>query len=598
MAETKGITIKFSGDDAEFQAAVKNVNNELRATKSEITTLNKQLKLDPTNVDKLREKFSKLKDLQKELTEKVSIFEQKLQNVERGSKEWQKINAELQRAKVDLESINQELAKMPTANIQALSNWLEDIGGKLDKAGKSIENLGKKISVLSAGIIGIGTAGVKFNAQLEQYQTAFTTLIGDADAAAQAIKNIQEDASKSPFSTESLIEANQYLIAAGVSAEESRETIMALGEAIAATGGGSNELSRMAQNLQQIKNLGKASSVDIKQFANAGINIYGLLADTTGKTVDQLKKMDISYEVLDKALKKAASEGGKYFGAMEKQSETLSGSISVLKDSFNQLLGELTQSLVPIVKDVIAFINQIIAYIKELSPEQKDMAVRIAEIIAILGPGLVVIGKIVSTVGGLVTKLGSLLPMLSRIINPFTAIIAALVVLYAKNEDFRNSVNNLASTIWSVLKPALENLWGIIQTVWQILGYLVDKAKELWDWFSKTTAFSVFIAGLNGVVETVKVAIQIVGGLISVVKDAFNWFGKLIGIQNESNSIARPRNYVNQLSSGGYGNMMSGGISIQNSFTINGVEQLSNARLIEVADIITDRVNENLGVAV
>lgn len=46
----------------------------------------------------------------------------------------------------------------------------------------------------------------------------------------------------------------------------------------------------MAQNLQQIKNAGKATAADIKQFAYAGIDVYGILADYTGKSTAEVQK--------------------------------------------------------------------------------------------------------------------------------------------------------------------------------------------------------------------------------------------------------------------------------------------------------------------
>ena len=84
--------------------------------------------------------------------------------------------------------------------------------------------------------------GVQYNAQIEQYQTALTTLTGSADEANRIIKNIKEDAAKSPFDVKGLTQANQLLISAGVKADTAREDIIALGNAIAATGGGNEEL--------------------------------------------------------------------------------------------------------------------------------------------------------------------------------------------------------------------------------------------------------------------------------------------------------------------------------------------------------------------
>ena len=199
----------------------------------------------------------------------------------------------------------------------------------------------------SAGqaIVDIAKAGVEFNAKMEQYQTAFTTLLGNGEEAARVMAQIREDAARTPFDVDSLTQANQMLISAGLSAEQARGDVLNLANAIAATGGGSAELSRMAANLQQIQNTGKATAMDIRQFANAGINIYGLLADSMGVTAAEAAEMDVTYEQLAEALSHAAASGGKYEGALAAQSQTFSGRISTLKDNLTQLGGALTEDI-------------------------------------------------------------------------------------------------------------------------------------------------------------------------------------------------------------------------------------------------------------
>lgn len=187
--------------------------------------------------------------------------------------------------------------------------------------------------------------GVAFNQQMEKYTTGFTNMLGSAEKAQAVLNQIKQDAARTPLNVDSLVQANQLLISAGVSAGEARSTILALGDAVSATGGGSEVLSRMAANLQQIKNVGKAASIDIKQFAMAGIDIYGVLADYTGKSTQEVQSMTITYDLLTAALKKASEEGGRYYNAMETQSQTLSGRIETLKDNWSQLLGTLTKGL-------------------------------------------------------------------------------------------------------------------------------------------------------------------------------------------------------------------------------------------------------------
>lgn len=260
-------------------------------------------------------------------------------------------------------------------------------------AAKAYEAVGS--ALLSAGKQVI-QAGVSYNAQLEQYQTALTNMLGSSQAAEQALENIKQDAAKTPFDTAGLVKANELLISTGVDADSSRKVILALGDAVSATGGGNEELSRMAQNLQQIRNAGQATSEDIKQFAYAGIDVYGLLADYTGKSTAEVQKMTVTYDVLTAALEKAADEGGRYYGSMSTQSETLNGQWSTLTDNATQLAGLMTGDLTDGVKTVVGNLN--------------DLTVAAAE--AYKTDGLV----------GLATEIASLNPLISGVINEMSSL--------------------------------------------------------------------------------------------------------------------------------------------------------------------------------
>ena len=205
----------------------------------------------------------------------------------------------------------------------------------------------------------VAKTGIAYNAQIEQYQVAFSNMLGSETAAVELLDQIKEDAAKTPFDTQGLVKANQYLISTGVNAESSRKTILALGDAVSATGGGNEELSRMAQNLQQIKNAGKATAADIKQFAYAGIDVYGILADYTGKSTEEVQKMTVTYDLLTAALESAAEEGGRYYDAMSTQSETINGQWNTLKDNATQLAGLLTEDLTTALGKVVSGMNDI-----------------------------------------------------------------------------------------------------------------------------------------------------------------------------------------------------------------------------------------------
>lgn len=229
-----------------------------------------------------------------------------------------------------------------------------------------LTSLGTKAVGLAKGFVEMG---ISYNAQIEKYTTGFTNMLGSAQAAQEAMQAIQEDAARTPFDVASLTQANQLLISAGENAAYSRKVINALGDAVSATGGGNAELSRMAANLQQIANVGKAATIDIKQFAYAGINIYQILADYTGKSVQEVQSMTISYNLLSQALIAASEEGGRYYNAMDTQSQTMNGRISTLKDNVSQLAGLMTGDLSSGIGVVIGHLNDMVVAAQEAYKE-------------------------------------------------------------------------------------------------------------------------------------------------------------------------------------------------------------------------------------
>lgn len=278
-----------------------------------------------------------------------------------------KTSAETKELKNQLAAAEAQL-KTTASALKSANNGMDSFGKSASSTGSGLTAALTKSQLLASAISTLSTAafsgakqfvsmGIEYNAQIESYRVGLTNMLGDAEAANAAMQAIQEDAARTPFSVDSLTQANQLLISAGENAEYSRKVINALGDAVSATGGGNTELSRMAANLQQIANVGKASAIDIKQFAYAGINVYQVLADYTGKSVQEVQKMSISYDLLSEALIAASEEGGRYYNAMDTQSQTMNGRVSTLKDNVSQLAGLMTGDLSSGIGVVISNLN-------------------------------------------------------------------------------------------------------------------------------------------------------------------------------------------------------------------------------------------------
>ena len=277
------------------------------------------------------------------------------QGIEQAQKETQSAANSLNRS-----------ANTAGSGVSGMASQFAAASAKATVLANMLTSLGTKAVSFAKGFVEMG---ISYNAQIEKYTTGFTNMLGSAQAAQEAMQAIQEDAARTPFDVASLTQANQLLISAGENAAYSRKVINALGDAVSATGGGNAELSRMAANLQQIANVGKAATIDIKQFAYAGINIYQILADYTGKSVQEVQKMTISYDLLSQALIAASEEGGRYYNAMDTQSQTMNGRISTLKDNVSQLAGLMTGDLSSGIGVVIGHLNDMVVAAQEAYKE-------------------------------------------------------------------------------------------------------------------------------------------------------------------------------------------------------------------------------------
>ena len=479
----RGITIELGADTSKFQKAMSGIDKTLRSTQSQLKDIDKLLKLDPTNTELLRQKQEALgkelqasKDKTREL--KNAIAELEKSGGEGAKDQINALNRELVESEQRTKNLTKEMERFGSVTkqqLQAVGSQLKEIGGKVSDVGKDMT------LKLTTPLVALGTVGVNYNAQIEQYRTMFTTLTGSAEEADRIISQLQADAQKSPFDSKSLIEANQYLISAGVSAEDARKTILDLGNAVAATGGGSDELNRMAQNLQQIKNVGKATATDIKQFANAGINIYGLLAETTGKTVEEVKEMDVSYEVLAEALAKASEEGGRYAGAMEAQSQTLNGSLSATKESIQMLLGEIMEAAMPVIVKVLEKVREVIDWLSSLDDDTKKTILIVGAVVAALGPVITIVGGIITGIGGLVTALGFLFSPIGAVIAIIGLLVAAGVALYKNWDVIKEKVGDLATSIKNKFDDIKRGITEKINSAKDTVKSAIDKIRSFFN---------------------------------------------------------------------------------------------------------------------
>ena len=142
---------------------------------------------------------------------------------------------------------------------------------------------------------GIVTALVKtggaYNTLQQNSRAALKTLLGSTEAVNEQMGKLNDLASRSPFAKTAFITAQQQLLSFGVEVEKTIPMLDALQNAVAATGGSSQQLQDLAFVMAQIKAAGKITGQDLLQLGQRGINAAELIGKAFGKTGAEIKEM-------------------------------------------------------------------------------------------------------------------------------------------------------------------------------------------------------------------------------------------------------------------------------------------------------------------
>ena len=214
----KGITVEIGGDTTGLEKALKGVNSSIKTTQSALKDVERLLKLDPTNTELLTQKQKLLKDAIASTSEKLETLKeaqkQAKEQLERGELGQDKYDA-LQREIVETE---QELKRLQeqAATTSVTLEKIAAAGDKFEKAGDSITNSGKQISVASAAVTGLGVAAVKTAADFDSAMANVAAISGATGDDLQALRDkAREMGEKTKFSASEAADAMSYMAMAG-----------------------------------------------------------------------------------------------------------------------------------------------------------------------------------------------------------------------------------------------------------------------------------------------------------------------------------------------------------------------------------------------
>jgi len=213
-------------------------------------------------------------------------------------------------------------------------------------------------------------------------------------------------------------------------------------------------------------------------------------------------------------------------GAAKEMADTmldnLSGSFTLLESAIKGAAITIGEYLIPFIRKAADQINKWVSTFNNLDDSTKKTIIKIVMLVAAIGPVLFIVGKTIAMFG----KLKGLFMVLAGPAGPIIAIIAAIVAvvaifvhLYKTNEEFRDKVNKVWTTIKEDGQEIFEALGRVIKVAMEFIQETINIAliwiKQFWtEWGEDIKIY--FSAFWNIIKDTVLSAFTIIEEVIKL----------------------------------------------------------------------------------
>lgn len=381
------------------------------------------------------------------------------------------------------------------------------------------QGIGQSVfSTITEGLGAIKSAAVDLNSSLEQSKIAFTTMLGSAENADKFLKDLQQFAAKTPFEFPDLVDASKRMFAFGFESKQVVPLLTAVGNAVAAVGGGRDVINGVTLALGQMRAKGKVSAEEMGQLAERGIPAWEMLANKLG--VDIPKAMEMTSKGLVKAetFIEAFQEGveKKFGGMMEKQAVTFEGAMSTIKDSLNMATATAFKPFFDILSQgAIAFAEflqgdefsgwaqSVAAAISEVARLAQNAFVTIKQVLAGDWESDSSIDPIVDMIGNIALVLKEAYDTASNIIPRIVQTFQTLFALFQGDSIPLDDLRSLGDTLDEVFGPAISSMildfvrlageaWReLVDSGTQLIGGFVSWFQENWPLIQEVVSESI-----------------------------------------------------------------------------------------------------------
>lgn len=351
----------LTNDTSKYERILRNVAGTSNATLPIYDKIRAKLKEQQAAANSTIASYQKLANAQKsgigfsQLNSVTGSAIERLRNLalqgRQNSAEFQNLASVVRNANSQIQNAN-NVVNAAISGSKGLSGVLGTLGSSLSSVAGLATGVGFGLAAMRLkdyGQYALQTAG-----SFEQLAISFRVMTGSAQTGQALTDAIIELGAKTPMTAQQLSRAAQLLLSFGESAENIIPDLQLLGDI---TGGEVNRFNMLALAFAQVGANGKLMGQDLLQMVNAGFNPLQIMSQTTGKSMGQLRKeMEegrVTFQMVAQAMRDAASEGGRYFGLMEQQSQSLNGRLSTLGDTWEQVAKSIGDVFAPAAKTAV-----------------------------------------------------------------------------------------------------------------------------------------------------------------------------------------------------------------------------------------------------
>lgn len=238
-------------------------------------------------------------------------------------------------------------------DVKNYKDALKEVQSQTQELQGGLSSIAKKSAIAFVGLSAAILGTVNQAAKIETMTTQFEVLTGSVEEAEKTVRDLQKFSASTPFQLKGLAKTTQQLLGFGFASDELMPKLRQIGDVASAIGKPVEEIGLI---FGQVSAAGKLTGERLLQFQERAVPIGPAIAKTMGVAEQSVKQLvsegKVSFKIFEEAFQSLSDKGGFAFGGMIKQSKTLEGKISTLKDNFGLLSAEIGKELLPMFKEL------------------------------------------------------------------------------------------------------------------------------------------------------------------------------------------------------------------------------------------------------